>query len=64
VQASKLVGLGSGNVDGSASVAKFNTVRGLAVDGSGNLFVADQNNSLIRKVVLSTGQVSTLAGST
>ena len=35
----------------------------MALDGRGNLFIADYNNSVIRRVVLSTGVISTFAGS-
>lgn len=52
----------SGRVDGSGSTARFDRPTGVAVDGSGNLYVADYRNQLIRKVT-SAGVVSTIAGS-
>jgi uncharacterized repeat protein (TIGR01451 family) len=36
---------------------------GIALDRNGNLFVADNNNYVIRKIVLSTGIITTIAGS-
>jgi len=61
---STLAGLAqtSGSSDGSGSSARFNGPTGVAVDGSGNLYVADQYNATIRKIT-SAGVVSTLAGS-
>jgi trimeric autotransporter adhesin len=35
---------------------------GVAVDGSGNIFIADQNNEAIREVTASTGIITTVAG--
>jgi DNA-binding beta-propeller fold protein YncE len=35
---------------------------GLAVDGFGNLYVADSNNNRIREVLASTGEIQTIAG--
>jgi sugar lactone lactonase YvrE len=61
-QVSTLAGNGtSGYVDGSAATAQFRNVFGVAVDGSGNTFVADTGNHSIRKIT-SDGTVSTLAG--
>jgi hypothetical protein len=51
----------SGAVDGTGSAARFNTPSGITNDGT-NLFIADFSNNTIRKVVLSTTEVSTLAG--
>ena len=53
---------GSGYADGQGIAASFRGPTGVAVDGSGNVYVADINNNLIRKVTPS-GNVSTLAGS-
>lgn len=52
----------AGFVDGAAiKVAAFNGPAGLAFDTKGNLFVADENNNMIRKVT-PTGGVSLFAG--
>lgn len=63
-QVSTLAGSGtSGHADGSqGTAASFNHPRGLAVDKDGNVYVADYDNHLIRKVT-SSGEVSTVAGS-
>jgi WD40 repeat protein/streptogramin lyase len=39
-----------GNKDGSGPAAQFNGLSGLAVDGSGNVYVADRSNDAIRKI--------------
>lgn len=54
---------GPGQLDGMGIGARFNGPVGMAYGGAGNLFVADVYNRTIRKIVLSTGQVTTLAGS-
>jgi len=54
----------SGSNDGIGTSAKFNYPNGVAYDDNGNLFVADANNYEIRKIVISTGVVTTIAGST
>jgi hypothetical protein len=51
----------SGSGDGAGAAARFNSPYGIATDGP-NLYVADSNNSTIRKIVIATGAVSTIAG--
>ena len=50
-----------GRVDGIGDAARFWYPVGMAVDTSGNVYVADSSGQAIRKVT-STGAVSTLAG--
>ena len=54
----------AGSTDGTGTAAKFNGPRGLAIDKTNeNLFVTDYGANKIRKIVLSTKVVSTVAGS-
>lgn len=52
----------AGNADGTGVDAQFTYPRGIAVDSAGTVYVADASNHRIRKV-MSTGEVTTLAGS-
>lgn len=57
-----LAGDGTGAyLDGVGAAAQFNNPNGITCDGP-NLYVADTGNHRIRKIVIATGLVSTLAG--
>ena len=47
---------------GQATSASLSFVQGIALDGLGNLFIADAGNGVIRRVVLATGIITTYAG--
>lgn len=51
----------SGAADGSGIAARFNKPGGITNDGT-NLYVADWGNYTIRKIVIATGVVTTIAG--
>ena len=56
----------AGSANGIGAAASFNQPNGLAIDGSGNIYVADTNNSTIRMLtwdsVNKVWNVSTIAG--
>ncbi len=61
---------GNGNGDvrlysgdgGPATSAQLNDPVGVVVDGSGNLYISDSGNNVIRKVTAATGIITTVAG--
>jgi sugar lactone lactonase YvrE len=60
-----VAGDGNPGYDSAATVAtatSLNLPGGVAVDGAGNLYIADTNNNVIRRVNLITGSIATVAG--
>ena len=47
---------------GPATSAELSSPAGVALDSSGNIYIADLSNSRIRKVTVSTGIITTVAG--
>ena len=45
-----------------ATLAEFNQPQGIAVDGEGNLYIADTGNNVVRKINAATGNITTIAG--
>ena len=56
-----VAGGGYGNADGNGTSARFADPGGIAIDGAGNVFVADTGNDTVRKVT-AAGEVGTFAG--
>jgi hypothetical protein len=55
--------VGNGGDGGLATAAAMYYPAGIALDGLGSLYIADTNNQRIRKVNISTGIITTVAGS-
>jgi len=48
---------------GPASASTLNAPSGIALDGAGNLYIADTGNNVIRRISAATGNISTVSGS-
>lgn len=62
---STIAGNGTGGYSGDGGLAtsgQLNTPQGVALDSSGNIFIADTSNNIIREVSALTGKISTVAG--
>ncbi len=59
--AGKVIEQGSSGDNGPAVQALLNQVQGMAIDASGNLYIADTQNHTIRKISAS-GDITTIAG--
>jgi sugar lactone lactonase YvrE len=51
----------SGSADGGGTAARFSSPTGVAIDGAGNVYVAESVNNTLRKIT-ALGDVTTLAG--
>ena len=60
---STLAGNGTAGFGDGRTLAQFNRPTSVACDGNGNVYVADRNNQRVRRIVVATGVVSTMAGS-
>ena len=47
---------------GQATLAELNAPWGVALDAAGNIYIADQGYNVVRKVTVSTGIITTVAG--
>jgi hypothetical protein len=54
-------GVTAGSANGKGTAASFNGPAGICMDSSGNLYVADSNNNMIREIA-TDGTVTTFAG--
>lgn len=60
-EVSTVAGSSAGFADGTGAAARFDTPSGIATDGAGSLYVADEQNHRIRQLTLA-GEVTTVAG--
>jgi sugar lactone lactonase YvrE len=55
-------GPGFGGDNGPATAATLDQPNDIAIDGAGNLFIADTINNVVRKIDATTGTITTVAG--
>jgi hypothetical protein len=53
---------GYGGDGGLATAALLDSPAGVALDASGNLYIADTHNNVVREVVAASGNIATIAG--
>lgn len=53
---------GNSGDGGPATSAQIGSVSSIALDSNGNLYIADESHSVVRKVNVATGTISTIAG--
>ena len=62
---SAVAGTGTGGYTGDgglATAAKINNPSGLAIDASGNIYISDYSENVIRKINVSDGKINTVVG--
>lgn len=62
---STIAGTGTGGYNGdniAATLSQLYGPQGLALDAAGNIYIADLVNSRVRKITISTGIITTIAG--
>jgi sugar lactone lactonase YvrE len=52
-----------GYIDGIGTNSRFDNPHGICIDNFDNLYVADRNNNVIRKIAITTKEVTTFSGS-
>ena len=60
-----VVGIGTAGYTGDgglATAAQLNAPTALVLDASGNIYISDNGNNVVRKVTVATGVITTLAG--
>jgi len=55
-------GQGYSGDGGPATSAQLDFANGIGLDSAGNLYIADSNNNVVRKVTVATGVIETVAG--